>query len=101
MKPHPERKIPLLITLVVFVFFSVVLTITLSAGDIDHECTEHNCHICLKIETAKSFIKTLKLASHILLLTGCLLFFAGIYNNHTGHKANLLSPVVLKVRYNS
>ena len=100
MKLRWKIKI-LLLTLVVCMIFSIVAVETLIAGDLDHECTEHDCHTCLRIETAKKSLKTLKLASIILFIVYCLVFSAEISGNHPGLNTYPLSPILLKVRLNS
>ena len=102
MKLCPKRKL-LLLALAVCIVFSIVSAETLIAGDVDHEyeCTEYDCNACLRIETAKNFLKTLKLECIILFIAGCLVLSAEISGNHPGLNTYPLSPILLKVRLNS
>jgi len=103
MKLQPERNI-LLLVMTVCIAVSVILAGALTADCFDHDyqtCTVPNCPICQKIETTALFIKLLKLISIVLFSIGCFVFFLQIANAHTAHNAYLLSPVALKVRFNS
>ena len=79
--------------------FSVVFTGNLAAGDLDHDCIGENCPICLAIKAGQNFLKTLKFAG-FLLFTVFLTLFAHISKKHIVN-ACPLSPITLKVRFNS
>ena len=102
VKLHLKRK-NLLLVLAVCTVFSIVSAETLIAAEFDHdyECTEHSCHICLRIEIAKNFLKILKPASVVLLFASFLILSLEIFKNHAGPDTCPLSPVSLKVRFNS
>jgi hypothetical protein len=103
MKLKPERNI-LLLAMTVSIAVSVILTGALTADCLDHDCqtcTAPDCPICQRIEMAEIFIKALKLVCIALFFTGCFVFFIQFTNAHTTHAAYLLSPVALKVRFNS
>jgi len=103
MKLKPERNI-LLLAIMVSIAVSVILTGALTVDCLDHNrqsCTVPDCPICQRIEMAEIFIKALKLASIALFFTGCFMLFAHIVSIHTTHNVCLLSPVALKVRFNS
>jgi len=88
----------------VFIAVSVILAGTLTADSLDHDCqncTVPDCLICQRIEMAELFIKALKLASISLFFTGCFVLFVQFTNAYTTHAYYLLSPVALKVRFNS
>jgi len=102
MKQQPERNI-LLLVMTVIIAVSVILTVALTADCLDHDCqacTAPDCPICQRIEMAELFIKVLKLASITLFFTGCFVFFIQITNALTTSIC-LLSPVALKVRFNT
>jgi hypothetical protein len=80
--------------------FSVVFTETLIAAEHDHDCTGEGCSVCLQIETAKCFLKNLKLTVISLFFSICLLFSVQIRIKYVFF-IPLLSPVALKVRFNS
>jgi len=92
-----ERKILLLALAACFVF-SVIIAETMIAGSRDHDCIGKDCLICMIIKTANNLLKP---ASNILFLIGCLVFLGRIHKCDTGHNACPLSPVALKVRFNS
>jgi hypothetical protein len=103
MNLQQERKF-LLLAMTVCIAVSVILAGALTADCLDHYCQTckvPDCPICQKIEMAELFIKALKLASIAMFFTGCFVFFAKIANIHTAHNIYLLSPVALKVRFNS
>jgi hypothetical protein len=103
MNPKQERKI-LLCAMTVCIVVSVILAGALTADHFDHHCQTckvPDCPICQRIEMAEIFIKILKLVSIVLFLTGCFVFFVQIADAHTTHASYLLSPVALKVRFNS
>jgi hypothetical protein len=80
--------------------FSVVFTETLISAEHDHDCTGEGCPVCLQIEAAKCFLKNLKLAVIGLLFSICLLFSVQVRIKPACF-IPLLSPVALKVRFNS
>jgi hypothetical protein len=113
MKLQPVRKI-LLLVMAICIVFSVILTGILTAGYLDHDCTEGkihpislpantepDCPICKRIEIAKIFLKALKLASIVLFFAICSVFIIQTSNAHTAHDAYIFSPVALKVRFNT
>ena len=99
MKLYKRKKI-LFLLLAACIVLAIVLTENLI--DLDHEatCIWEDCFVCLRIESVKSFIKTLTLAAmihmaHILVYQ--------ILANGTLSDRNIisLSPITLKVRSNS
>jgi len=80
--------------------FSVVFAETLISAEHDHDCTGEGCPVCLQIEAAKCFLKNLKLAVIGLFFSICLLFPAQI-RIKSAFFIPLLSPVALKVRFNT
>jgi len=80
--------------------FSVVFTETLTAAEHDHDCTGEGCPVCLQIEAAKCFLKNLRQAVLGLFFSLCLVFSAQIHKKYA-YFIPLLSPVALKVRFNS
>jgi len=96
MKLISNRKI-ILLALALCLVISVVFTETLIAGSHDHDCTGTNCPICLRIEMAKS----LKLISLTLLFITCPAFSVLIPRISAGLYDYSLSPVMLKVRFNT
>jgi hypothetical protein len=103
MNQQPERNILLLI-MTVSIAVSVILTGALTADYLDHDCqtcTAPDCPICQRIEMAEIFIKALNLTSIALFFSGCFVLFAQIVNVHKVYNVYLLSPVALKVRFNS
>ena len=95
-----KRKI-LLIVLAVCTVFSIVSAETLIAADIDHDCTDHACQICIKLETVKNFLKTIKLLSIISLSIASFAVYICIQKNISNLITYNLTPVMLKVRMNS
>jgi hypothetical protein len=86
----------------------------LTAGYLDHDHTEGKirplsstvntepeCPICQKIERAEIFLKALKLAGIVLFFISYFVFIVQPSNAHNEHDAYLLSPVALKVRFNT
>ena len=97
MKLRLKRKIILLALAFCFVFSSVFAE-TLAGGGHDHDCIGPFCPICLKIETEKC----LKLISAILFFAGCLVFSSKIFVKKRSWFSDYpISPVMLKVRFNS
>jgi hypothetical protein len=95
-----KRKIPLLV-LAICIVFSVVFAENSAAGEIDHDCIGENCPVCLHIETARSFLKALKIADTFSSLNSHLVFTANIPKNNAECNIYPHSPIVLKVRFNS
>jgi len=100
MEPHFRVKIPLLI-LTACIAFSAIFAETLIADDHDHDCIGEGCPVCLCIEAAECFLKTLKLAGIGLFLASCSVFSVQFQKKPAEFTACLLSPVSLKVRFNS
>ena len=96
MKLLSKRKI-ILLTLALCFVMSVVFAETVTANSHDHDCTGTNCPICLRIEMAKS----LKLTSIALLFITYPAFSALISKISAGLNDYSLSPVMLKVRFNT
>jgi len=84
----------------VCIAFSVVFTENLAASEHDHDCTGEDCPVCLQIEAAKCFLKNLRLALIGLFFSVFLIFPVQVCINHA-YFIRLLSPVALKVRFNS
>jgi len=99
MELCPKRKI-LFLAIAVCIAFSVVFAGNLAAGEIDHDCIGENCPYCLIIEAGQNFLKTLKTIG-FLLFTAFLTLFVHISKRYTELIAFTLSPVILKVRFNS
>jgi len=94
-----KKKIPLIV-LAVCIFFAVVFTETISA-DHDHDCIGTDCPVCLLIEAGNNFLKTLKITG-LLLFTAFLTYFTRVFiNKYVWFNTCHLSPVTLKVRFNS
>ena len=104
----------LLLAMAACIAFSVILTGVLIAGCLDHDHsegkihlisstakTEPDCPICQKIEMAEIFLNALKLANIILFFISCFVFIVQSQNIHKTHEAYFLSPVALKVRFNT
>jgi len=96
MKLLSNRKI-ILLALALCLVISVVFAETLITGSHDHDCTGMNCPICLQIEMAKS----LKLAIITLSFISCLLSSVLIPKICAGLYDYSLSPIMLKVRFNT
>ncbi|WP_461255116.1 hypothetical protein [Treponema sp. R80B11-R83G3] len=95
-----KRK-KLFLVLAVCIAFSVVFTINQTAAILDHNHTEHDCPHCRQIEAAKYFIKIIKLALVGLFFTIFLFFPSQIHKKDAESVAYTLSPVTLKVRFNT
>jgi len=100
MDIYPKWKIMFLI-LAACIAVSVVFTEPLIAAGHDHDCMGEDCPICLQIEAAECFLKTLKLAEISLFLTACSLLFVQFHKKYACLIFCFLSPVTLKVRFNS
>jgi ABC-type spermidine/putrescine transport system permease subunit I len=99
MKLRSKSKILLFLLAVCFVF-SVFFAETMIAAEYNHDCTGEGCRVCLQIEVAQYFLKTLKFAGIGLFLAVCLAFSVQIPKK-PAHFTPFLSPVTLKVRFNS
>jgi hypothetical protein len=99
MKLRSKSKI-LFFFLAVCIAFSVFFAETMIAAEYNHDCTEKDCPVCLRIEAAQYFLKTLKFAGIGLFLAVFLAFSVQICKK-PAHFTSFLSPVTLKVRFNS
>jgi len=100
MELYRKRRI-LLLVLAVCIVFSIVSAETLIASEHDHECTGNCCPVCLQIEIVNCFLKTFNLAGFILLFAAFLAFFAKVHYIYNEFFYYRLTPVALKVRFNS
>ena len=91
----------MLFLLLMSVVFLAIFAEPLSSDGHEHSCTEQHCPVCLKIEIARGFLKLLILAGIVLLSSGCLTYCVGISKSRGEYKNFTLSPVALKVRFNS
>ena len=90
----------LFLALAMCIAFSVVFAENLAAGNSDHDCRGVDCPVCLVIKAEQNFLKTLKFTG-FLLFAAFLTLFAPIFKRYTGLNPDPLSPVTLKVRFNS
>ena len=93
------KKIIFLI-LAVCIVFPVVFAGTIASIRLDHYCLE-NCSPCLQIEATKCFLNSLRVLSIFLFFALCLVFLLQVYKKYTGFVFYPLSPILLKVRFNS
>ena len=100
MKSHFIKKTFFLI-LMVSIAFSVVFTIVLTTALLDHECKVVNCPVCEIIKAAKCFLKTLKLAVPLFFLAFSIIHLFQTCPLNSKYYTNLLSQIVLKVRFNT
>jgi len=100
MELYSKRKIHLLIPSV-YAAFSAILSVILTASKYDHDCTGEDCPICMQIEAAQSFLKTLKFAVINLVLAVCFLFHTQTGLKYAASITYHFSPIELKVRFNS
>jgi hypothetical protein len=100
MELCPGKKI-LLAVFSACVVFSVVFASVLTASIIDHDCAGGHCPYCLQIETAKNFAKIVKFAGIGLFLAIRPAFPGRFLKKSAERKDYFLSPVTLKVRFNS
>jgi len=100
MVTYSKRKI-LLLVLAVCIVFSIVSAETLIADGHDHICTGHHCHVCLQIEIVKCFLRTLNLTGIIVLYNAFHLFFNQALRINKIFYYYILTPIALKVRFNS
>ena len=96
MKLQSKRKI-IFLTLALCLVISVIFSEALVSGSHDHDCIGTNCPICLQIEMARG----LKLAGIVLFFISCPVFSAVIPKIYTGLYDYSISPVILKVRFNT
>jgi len=96
MELLPKRKIVFL-ALMFCVIFSVVVAEVPFIGGHEHDCTGPLCPTCLKIEVKKC----LRLAIVALLFAGCFAFSTPIAKRPSWFNDSHISPVMLKVRFNS
>ena len=70
---------------------------------LDHDCseTETNCPACLKVNVLKNFFRILKILCVGFILIALLLYSAWKKFRYFSFFQYKLSPVVLKVRFNS
>jgi hypothetical protein len=106
MMKHAARmkKTFLLLALAVCVVFSVGFAENLAANSLDHDCCkkeEKGCLPCLKIETARRFLRILKFAIFAMFFAAHLLFYAQAPEKHAEYNTCFLSPITLKVRFNT
>jgi hypothetical protein len=96
----PKTK-ALLLILAALIVFPVIFTIPLISTEIIHDCGADNCRTCIKIEAAKSFLKTIKLV--IVLLSVCFLlsFLASFLSKYSLINNYQTSLVEIKVRLNA
>lgn len=99
MELRLNRKTLLLIP-AVCIAFSFVFAEDLTCAEYTHDCTGEGCPVCLQIEAAKCFLKDLSLAVIGLFFSICLVLSV-LINRKTAYFIPFLSPVALKVRFNS
>jgi len=100
MELYRKRKI-LLLALAACIVFSVVSAETLIASEHDHDCTGEGCPVCLQIEAAGCFLKTLKLTVIGLLLIAFSILFNKLQKKYACFNLYFISPIFLKVRFNT
>jgi len=86
--------------LAVIIFLAVVLIGTLSVvnHDHDHDCIGSECPVCLIVGAGHHFFKTLIVVVYLAFIV-CLSYVVYIYS--LTPTMYVLSPVTLKVRFNS
>ena len=100
MEPDPKKKILFLVLTICFVFL-IAFSETIAAAEIHHDCRGEECSFCLQIKAALFFIKTLKIAGIALLFGFCLMFPNESPQKKAESFSFYVSPVMLKVRFNS
>ena len=100
MESRPKRKI-LLLVLSVCIVFSAVFAETVMAESHEHDCIGEGCPVCLQIEAANNFLKALKLAICFIYVAVLLAGTVKIPLIYSQFIPCPLSPVSLKVRFNS
>jgi len=96
-----DKKKTLLLILAVFIVFGVVSAETLIAAEHDHDCIGENCPICLQIEVAKCFLRAFNLAGFIAFFIIFHAFFIQAHRIYYKLLYYFLTPIKLKVRFNS
>ena len=102
----------LLFALAVCIVFPVFFTETLAVAKLDHDCIEkidschvpeeeENCQPCLQIQAAEHFLKTLRLTIIFSSSPVSSLSFVQTSENLSYHIFCPLSPIELKVRFNT
>ena len=100
MEPCHKKRL-LFIALAICIVFSVFFTENLAAGEHDHDCIGEGCPVCLQIEIANNFLKTLKTAGLVMFLTVLLMSPAQTLHKLSEIAPLSYSPIMLKVRFNS
>jgi len=100
MKARFTGKIFILFLTICMVFL-VLSAETLIAGEHDHDCTGENCPVCACIEAVLCFLKTFRLTGFAVLFAAFYAFFARTPRVYNEFFCNILSPIGLKVRFNS
>jgi hypothetical protein len=95
-----QKKKMLLLVPAVCISFSVFFSETLISAGHDHGCIGEGCPVCLQVEAADNFLKTMKLAGICFFLTACFVFFAYSAKRHAGFNFCPLSLFGLKIRFN-
>jgi hypothetical protein len=100
MELCPKRKV-LFLALAVCMIFSLVFAELVLADAHDHDCIGEGCPVCLQIEAANNFFKSLKLAGLLYFLAVCAFFLFQTPPRNTEFAIYIHSPIDLKVRFNS
>jgi len=104
MKMRPKRKM-LLLALAVCIVFPIFFTETLIVEELDHYCCvkeeENDCRPCLRILAAECFLTTLRLT--VIISPSPLLQSSLVQTpeKYSGFNFYHLSPIGLKVRFNT
>jgi len=94
----------LLLALAACVVFSIFLTVIVTAQSLNHACCkteESGCLPCLQIEAANNFFRTLKLLIFFALFAAHQMSRTQAPRKYPESNSFFLSPVALKVRFNS
>ena len=94
---HPVRKI-LLLFFAVLVAYALMFSAVFGLGH-EHEYSEKNCLTCLLISVVSNCFKCILLACCFVL--AALLFRMSALLLNSGLAALFISPIVLKVRFNT
>ena len=102
---YPENKFILLI-LAVCIAFPVVFAEAVISVNLEHDCcnttaADRECIPCLQIEASAGFLKALKMIGVYLFLAACLMFLFQVLIKYRGVVFYPLSPILLKVRFNT
>jgi len=100
MKIRFAGKIFFLFLMICMVFL-VISAETLIAGEYVHDCTGESCPVCAHIEAVQCFLKTFKLAGVAVFFAAFHAFFAQSPRVYNEFPCYILSPIGLKVRFNS